>query len=75
MNYNDIIKKIKNDKKIKGIKIIYNDESYSFYTKNVIYNIYQKSFEEGLIRCIDSFVDCKSLKYEPIYDLEDYLYY
>ena len=74
MNYKEIIKEIRKNKNLVGIKIIYNDKDYTIYKKNAIYNIYQKNNTEGLIHCIKSNVDYKILKYEGIYNINELHY-
>lgn len=74
MNYKEIIKEIRKNKVLVGVKIIYNDKDYTIYKKNAIYNIYQKNNVDGLIRCIKSNVDYKMLKYEGIYNINELHY-
>lgn len=74
MNYKEIIKEIRKNKILVGIKIIYNDKDYTIYKKNAIYNIYQKNNVDGLIHCIKSNVDYKMLKYEGIYNINELHY-
>lgn len=74
MNYKEIKKEIKINSKLIGIKILWNDKSYSIFAKKAIYNIYQKNYVEGLYRCIDSNIDAKFLKYIPIYNINELKY-
>lgn len=74
MNYKEIIEEIKKNNSLVGIKVIYNDKNYTIYKKNAVYNIYQKNYIDGLIRCIESNIDCKILKYEGIYNITDLHY-
>lgn len=74
MDYKEIIKEIRKNKNLVGIKILYNNKDYTIYKKNAIYNIYQKNNTEGLIDCIKSNVDYKILKYEGIYTIDELHY-
>lgn len=74
MNYEEIKEEIKRNNSLVGIKVLYNDKDYTIYKKKAIYNIYQKNYTDGLIRCIASNVDCKILKYEGIYNITDLHY-
>ena len=73
-NHNKIIKIIKNDQNLLGIKIFYNNNDYTIYEKKKIYNIYQKNFKDGLIESINSNLFPKKLKYEPVFKEEDLKY-
>lgn len=76
MKYNEIINEIKNNEKLVGIKIIYDNKKIDFtiYAKNRIYNINQKNFKDGLIHAINSNIFPNKLNYEPIFDINELHY-
>lgn len=74
MDYKEIIKEIRKNKNLVGIKVIYNDKDYTIYKKNAMYNIYQQNNIDGLIYCIKTNIDYKMLKYDGIYNINELHY-
>lgn len=76
MNYKEIVKEIKNNNNLKGVKIIYDKKRLDFiiYKKNRIYNLNQKNFKDGLIHAINSNIFPNKLNYEPIFDINELHY-